>query len=44
MAAVLVVFGAVVFLLSRRNRVSHANVNDLPAPVVPIAAEVKAVA
>jgi PiT family inorganic phosphate transporter len=44
MAAVLVVFGAVVFLLSRRNRISHANVNDLPAPVVPITAEVKAVA
>jgi PiT family inorganic phosphate transporter len=46
MAAVLIVFGAVIFLLSRRNRISHANVNDLPVPVVPVpmAADVKAVA
>jgi inorganic phosphate transporter, PiT family len=45
MAAVLLVFGIVIFALSRRNRVTHANVNDLPTAVVPtIAAEVKAVA
>jgi PiT family inorganic phosphate transporter len=44
MAAVLVVFGAVVFAVSRRDRVSHANVNDLPPPVVPIGSDVKAAA
>jgi PiT family inorganic phosphate transporter len=44
MAAVLVVFGAVIFAVSRRNRVDHTNVNELPPPVVPLGSDVKAAA
>jgi inorganic phosphate transporter, PiT family len=44
MAAVLVIFGAVIFAVSRRNRVDHRNVNELPPPVVPIGPDVKAAA